>query len=149
MPLPQGDPLDNEIGWVAKHTRRYIETEGAEGHDWNGATTLVLTTMGRRSGKLRHNALIYVENGGKYYLVASFGGKPEHPAWYLNLVDEPEVRIQVKDRVMDAVATTLEGQAREAALAQATEMWPDYAEYQTRTDREIPVFVLTPLTAEE
>ena len=145
MPLPQGDPLDNEIGWVAKHTRRYIETEGAEGHDWNGATTLVLTTMGRKSGKLRHNALIYVENGGKYYLVASFGGKPEHPAWYLNLVDEPEVRIQVKDRVMDAVATTLEGQAREAALAQATEMWPDYAEYQTKTDRHFPVVEIAPV----
>lgn len=145
MALPKEDPLDNQIGWVAKHTRRYIESGGEDGHEWNGATTLVLTTLGRKSRKLRHNALIYVEDGGRYYLVASFGGHPQHPAWYLNLVDEPDVRIQVKDRVMDAEARTLEGDRREAILAKATEMWPDYAEYQTKTDRLFPVVEITPV----
>jgi deazaflavin-dependent oxidoreductase (nitroreductase family) len=145
MPLPHEEPLDNEIDWVAKHTRQYVASGGKEGHDWNGATTLVLTTMGRKSGKLRRNALIYVQDAGKYYVVASFGGKPDHPAWYLNLDDEPEVRIQVKDRVMDATAQTLQGAEREAIWPKCVEMWPDYAEYQTKTDRQFPVVEVTPV----
>jgi deazaflavin-dependent oxidoreductase (nitroreductase family) len=144
MGLPQEEPLDNAIGWVAKHTRRYIESGGAEGHEWNGATTLVLTTKGRRSGRLRHNALIYVEDEGTYYVVASFGGKPHHPAWYLNLDAEPDVRIQVRDRVMDATAQTVEGSERELVWPVLLEMWPDYAEYQTRTTRRFPVVKITP-----
>ena len=145
MPLPQEDPLDNEIGWVAKHTRQYIESGGAEGYDWNGATCLVLTTMGRKSKRLRHNALIFVEDAAKYYVVASFGGKPNHPAWYLNLDAEPEVRIQVKDRVMDATTRTLHGAERDAIMPACIEMWPDYVDYQTKTDRLFPVVEITPV----
>jgi deazaflavin-dependent oxidoreductase (nitroreductase family) len=144
MPLPQEEPLDSAIGWVAKHTRQYIESGGAEGHDWNGATTLVLTTKGRKSGKLRRNALIYVEDEGNYYVVASFGGKPHHPAWYLNLRDEPQVRIQVRDQVMDATATTLAGPARDAIWPKCVAMWPDYADYQEKTTREFPLVEITP-----
>jgi deazaflavin-dependent oxidoreductase (nitroreductase family) len=145
MPLPNEEPLDNEIGWVAEHTRQYVDSGGAEGHDWNGATTLVLTTMGRKSGKLRRNALIYVEDAGKYYVVASFGGKPHHPAWYFNLAAEPEVRIQVKDRVMDATAQTIEGTARQTVWPACVAMWPDYDAYQEKTDRQFPVVEITPV----
>ena len=144
MPLPNDAPLDNEIGWVAEHTHMYLDSDGAEGHDWNGATCLVLTTMGRRSGKLRHNPLIYVEEANKYYVVASFGGKPHHPAWYLNLDTNPEVRIQVRDAVMDATARTLRGAEREAIMPKCLEMWPDYADYQTKTDRQFPLVEITP-----
>lgn len=145
MPLPDETPLDNEIGWVAKHTHQYVNSGGAEGHDWNGATCLVLTTMGRKSGKLRHNPLIYVEDGDAYVVVASFGGKPHHPGWYFNLVDRPEARIQVRDRVMDATAETLEGTDRERVWPACLEMWPDYGDYQTKTDRVFPLVRLTPV----
>ncbi len=144
MPLPNEEALDNENGWVAQHTRQYVESGGTEGHEWNGATTLVLTTMGRRSQKLRRNALIYVEDAGKYYVVASFGGKPHHPAWYFNLDTEPEVRIQVRDQVMDATAQTVGGATREAIWPQCVAMWPDYEKYQTKTDRQFPVVEITP-----
>jgi len=144
MSLPNEEPLDNEIGWVAKHTQRYVESGGADGHEWRGATCLVLTTMGRTSGKLRRNALIYVENDSKYYVVASFGGKPQHPAWYFNLDAEPDVRVQVRDRIMDATARTLEGRERDAIMPKCIEMWPDYAEYQKKTNRQFPVVEITP-----
>ena len=144
MPLPVEEPLDSAIGWVAKHTARYVESGGAEGHEWQGATTLVLTTLGRSSGRLRRNALIYVERDGRYFVVASFGGKPDHPAWYLNLEAEPEVRVQVRDRVMDATTRTLEGAERDAIMPALLEMWPDYATYQEKTDRLFPVVEITP-----
>ena len=144
MPLPDETPLDNAIPWVAKHAQQYRESNGAEGHDWNGATTLLLTTLGRKSGRLRQNPLIYIEDEGAYHVVASFGGKPHHPAWYLNLDAEPEVRIQVGDEVMDATARTLSADEKAAIWDRCLAMWPDYAEYQKKTDRDFPVVAITP-----
>lgn len=144
MPLPDETPLDNAIPWVAQHNREYRESNGAEGHDWNGATTLLLTTMGRSSGRLRQNPLIYVEDGGAYHVVASFGGKPDNPDWYENLAAEPEVRIQVGDQVMDATARTLSAAEKAAVWDKCVDMWPDYDEYQKKTDRDFPVVAIKP-----
>jgi hypothetical protein len=87
--------FDNPTGWVRQHVRRYVESDGEKGHRFNGHDALLLTTRGRRSGKLRRTALYYGEDAGRYVLVASDGGKPRDPAWYLNLVAHPEVDVQV------------------------------------------------------
>ena len=87
-------PLDPTTGWVREHLHRYVATDGANGHEWKpGVPTLLLTTRGRRSGKLRRTPLIYGRDGDRYVVVASYGGSPQHPDWYLNLRDEPDVTI--------------------------------------------------------
>ncbi len=127
----------------AEHVRRYRETGGEVGHIWKeGSTILLLTTTGRTSGKSRTTPLIYAEDGDRYVIVASQGGAPEHPGWYLNLSKTPEVELQVLDEVFPARASTAEGGERERLWAKANEVWPHYAEYQARTDRTIPVVVL-------
>ena len=125
------------------HVRRYQETGGAVGHDWKeGSTVLLLTTTGRSSGKARTTPLIYAQDGDRYLIVASKGGAPEHPGWYLNLNKDPEVVVQVRDQVFPARARTAAGDERERLWRKANEVWPHYAEYAQRTDREIPVVVL-------
>jgi deazaflavin-dependent oxidoreductase (nitroreductase family) len=136
---------DSPVDWVADHTRRYLETGGEEGHEWRpGVPTLLLTTTGRKSGVKRRTALIYGRDNADYVIVASKGGTPEHPAWYLNLDADPEVEIQVLDSVLPATARTVTGEERERLWALMRQIWPAYDEYQTKTDREIPVVVLTP-----
>ena len=136
---------DSPVGWVAEHTRRYLETGGEEGHEWRpGVPTLLLTTTGRKSGVKRRTALIYGRDNADYVVVASKGGTPDHPAWYLNLEADPEVEIQVLDSVLPATARTVTGEERERLWALMRQIWPAYDEYQTKTDREIPVVVLTP-----
>ncbi|MDR0359555.1 MAG: nitroreductase family deazaflavin-dependent oxidoreductase [bacterium] len=126
-----------------EHIRRYRETGGAVGHVWRqGSKVLVLTTTGRRSGRPRDNALIYENDGDAYVVVASRGGSPQHPAWYLNLVANPEVEVQVEDEVFPARARTATGEERERLWKLAAQQWPDYDTYRQRTDREIPVVVL-------
>jgi deazaflavin-dependent oxidoreductase (nitroreductase family) len=128
-----------------EHIDRYEATDGAEGHEWQGTTALILTTRGRRSGGPRKAPLIYQRFGDAVLLVASRGGAPEPPAWYLNLVEDPEVVVQIKgDRI--------KGRARIATPEEKPEMWrtmtavwPDYDVYQTRTDREIPIVVVDPV----
>ncbi|MBM0226648.1 MULTISPECIES: nitroreductase family deazaflavin-dependent oxidoreductase [Micromonospora] len=135
--------LDSPEGWVADHIRRYVETDGAEGHEWRpGVWTLLLTTRGRRSGKLRRTALIYGRDGDAYLVVGSQGGAPEHPAWYLNLLAEPEVQVQVGAEKFTARARSATGEEKPRMWRTMTETWPAYDEYQTKTDREIPVVVL-------
>jgi deazaflavin-dependent oxidoreductase (nitroreductase family) len=126
-----------------EHVKRYIETDGEEGHDWrNGAPVLLLTTTGRRSGEERTTPLIYGRHGDDYLIVASKGGAPDPPAWYLNLSDDPEVQLQVKaDRFRARARTATPDEKPELWQAMAA-IWPDYDAYQTRTDREIPVVVL-------
>jgi deazaflavin-dependent oxidoreductase (nitroreductase family) len=87
--------LDSPTGWVAEHIRRYVESDGANGHVFQGSPSLLLTTHGRRSGKLRRTALYYGQDGDRYLLVVSNGGAPRHPAWYLNLVEHPDVTVQI------------------------------------------------------
>jgi proline iminopeptidase len=127
----------------AAHVRRYRETGGEVGHIWKeGSTILLLTTKGRTTGEPRTTPLIYAEDGDRYVIIASQGGAPEHPGWYRNLTKEPAVELQVEDEVFAARARTAEGEERERLWEKANEVWPHYAEYQTRTDRVIPVVVL-------
>jgi deazaflavin-dependent oxidoreductase (nitroreductase family) len=126
-----------------EHVRRYRETGGKVGHVWKeGSTVLLLTTTGRRTGEPRTIPLIYAQDGDRYVIVASKGGAPKHPGWYRNLAKNPEVELQVLDDVFPARARTAEGEERERLWAKANEVWPHYAEYAERTDREIPVIVL-------
>lgn len=138
------EPLDPQVDWVARHVRQYVATDGAEGHIWNGVPTLLLTTRGRHSGRLRRTALIYGEEAGGYLVVASKGGTPEHPAWYLNLRDDPRVRIQVRERVMDARARTAGAGERAELWRRMAAIFPAYDDYQGKTAREIPVVVIEP-----
>ena len=125
-----------------EHVRRYEETDGAEGHEWQGTTTLILTTTGRKSGKERRNPLIYQKFGGDYLVVASNGGADEPPDWYLNLTANPEVRVQVKGDKFSARARTATPEEKPEMWRVMAEVWPAYNDYQQKTDREIPVVVL-------
>jgi deazaflavin-dependent oxidoreductase (nitroreductase family) len=126
-----------------EHVRRYIETDGEEGYTWReGSPILLLTTTGRKSGTERTMPLIFGEADGSQVLVASRGGAPEHPAWYLNLDANPEVGVQVKADKFRARARTAEGDERERLWKAMNEIWPHYDEYQTKTTRQIPVVVL-------
>jgi deazaflavin-dependent oxidoreductase (nitroreductase family) len=127
------------------HIRRYQETDGAVGHDWNGAPTLVLTTTGRRSGVDRSSAMIYAQDGDRCIVIASQGGAPTHPNWYHNLVAQPAVTVQVRGDRFRALARTAEGEERTRLWALANTVWPRFDDYQTRTDRVIPVVVLEPV----
>ena len=139
--------------WIKDHLARYIATDGADGYLWDASLgggkglvpTLLLTTTGRKSGKELTLPLIFGRSGPNYVVVASKGGAPTHPAWYLNLEAKPEIRVQVK-------AEKFTARARIADAAERATLWPmmvgiygPYAEYQTRTDRQIPVVVLTPV----
>lgn len=99
------DVIDSPTGWVAKHIHDYLDTDGRRGHRWHGMDTLLLTTRGRRSGKLRRTALIYGRDADRYVVVASNGGAKRHPAWYLNLVDNPAVLVQVAAEKFSARAS--------------------------------------------
>jgi len=125
-----------------EHVRRYLRTDGAEGHDWQGTTVLILTTTGRRSGEPRSTPLIYGKHGEDHVVVASKGGAEEHPAWYLNLSEAPEVTVQVRgDRFM-ARARTATPEEKPELWTMMTQRWPAYDEYQIKTNRDIPVVVL-------
>jgi deazaflavin-dependent oxidoreductase (nitroreductase family) len=125
-----------------EHVERYVETDGAEGHDWQGVSVLILTTTGRRSGEPRSTPLIYGRRGEDYLVVASQGGAPKHPAWYLNLLEQPTVGVQVGGERFTAAARTATPEEREQLWSTMTQIWPAYDQYQQKTDREIPVVVL-------
>jgi deazaflavin-dependent oxidoreductase (nitroreductase family) len=127
----------------AEHVRVYRETDGERGYDWRGTTILLLTTTGRKSGEERTTPLIHRTDGERFVVIASKGGAPEHPDWYLNLTENPEIEIQVKGERFPVEATTAEGEERERLWKLLNEDWPDYDSYQQKTDREIPVVVLT------
>lgn len=125
-----------------QHVKRYRETDGAEGHDWQGATVLILTTTGRRSGQPRSTPLIYGRDGENYVVVASKGGDDEHPAWYGNLEANPDVEVQVRAERFRARARTATAEEKPRLWQAAVERWPAYEDYQRRTVRDIPVVVL-------
>lgn len=125
-----------------EHVDRYRATDGAEGHEWNGTRTLLLTTVGRKSGEERTTPLIYGRDGDSYVIVASKGGAPEPPAWYLNLSAEPEVEVQVLGDRFKARARTATADEKPALWEKMVAEWPSYDEYQEKTEREIPVVVL-------
>jgi deazaflavin-dependent oxidoreductase (nitroreductase family) len=131
--------------WVAEHIRSYVATSGRDGHLWRGVPTLLLITLGRRSGKLRRTALIYGRDGDNYLVVASSGGAPSHPAWYLNLVTHPDVKVQVLADTFPARARTASIEERPALWRTMTAIFPMYDRYQAKTSREIPLVILEPL----
>ncbi len=137
------DVKDSPTGWVKDHIDSYVASGGEDGHLWRGAPTLLLTTVGRRSGERRRTALIYGRDGDDYVVVASYGGSPTHPAWYLNLVDHPEVEVQVGDEVFVATARTVDPIGHERLWPELVKIWPAYDDYKDKTDREIPLVVLT------
>ena len=126
----------------AEHVKKYVETNGEVGYLWNGAPILILTTTGRKSGEERSTPLIFGRDGDDYVLVASQGGRPQHPHWYRNLVAQPEVQLQVKDDRFRARARTAEGEERERLWRTMNEIWAPYDSYQEKTERVIPVVVL-------
>jgi deazaflavin-dependent oxidoreductase (nitroreductase family) len=136
-------PLDSALDWVADHTRRYVESDGTDGHLWNGVPTLVLTTTGRRSGQPRRNALIYGRDGEEYLIVASRGGDDHDPLWYRNLAADPHVSVQVGADRFDATARTASAEEKRRWWPTMAAIWPAYDEYQAKTNRDIPVVVLT------
>jgi deazaflavin-dependent oxidoreductase (nitroreductase family) len=125
-----------------EHIDRYEATDGEEGHDWQGTQTLILTTKGRKSGEERKAPLIYGESDGNLLVVASKGGAPEPPAWYVNLQADPEVQVQVEGDRFKARARTATPEEHPELWKIMVGHWPAYDEYQTKTDRPIPVVVL-------
>jgi deazaflavin-dependent oxidoreductase (nitroreductase family) len=140
---PEEQVLDSPQGWVARHIRRYLDSDGADGHEWRpGVYTLLLTTRGRRSGRLRRTALIYGRDGDRYLVVASVGGSARHPAWYLNLTEDPEVQVQVGPDRFTATARSAGPAEKPRLWSLMTSIWPAYADYQRKTRRDIPVVIL-------
>jgi deazaflavin-dependent oxidoreductase (nitroreductase family) len=128
----------------AEHVKRYQETDGQVGHMWNGVPILLLTTTGRKSGQPRTTPLIYARDGDAYLVVASMGGAPQHPNWYRNLLADPTARIQVRADHVDVRARTAGGGEKARLWTIVAGQWPNYDAYQSRTDRVIPVVVLSP-----
>ena len=144
----------NLPGWMREHAERYISSGGTDGHmdrisqpDRPEMTvpSLLLTTTGRKSGERFVFPLFYGTFGGGYFVVASKGGAPEHPGWYRNILADPEVEVQVGTARMKARARTAAGEERARLWREALEFWPPYADYQRKTEREIPVVVLDPV----
>ena len=126
------------------HVRAYRESGGEAGYIWNGVPTLLLTVIGRRTGRELTSPLIFARDGGDYLVVASMGGAPKHPMWYLNLQANPQAKIQVRADEMAVTARTATADEKARLWQIVTEVWPNYDVYQSRTDRDIPVVVLTP-----
>lgn len=141
MPL-QGEYEPSSAQWVRDQVQEYESSGGTKGTEMRGVPVVVITSVGSRSGKLRKNPVMRVEHDGVYAAVASKGGAPEHPSWYRNLVEHPLVELQDGPAKGDYIAREASGDEREQWWSRAIEVWPDYAGYQEKTDREIPVFVL-------
>ena len=144
MPLT-GEYAPSTSAWARKQAERYEATNGAEAAGLRGRPVIVLTSVGAKTGKLRKTALMRVEHDGDYAVVASMGGAPQNPAWYHNLKADPHVELQDGPTRHDFRAREASGDERVRWWVRAVEAWPDYATYQTRTSRQIPVFVLEPL----
>ena len=137
--------------WIQEHLKRYLATNGADGYLWDASIgggkgmvpTLLLTTVGNKSGRVLTMPLIFGQSGKDYVVVASKGGAPTHPAWYLNLLAQPEVEVQVKGDKFAARARTATGEERAGLWAKMVGIYGPYEQYQTKTDRQIPIVVLT------
>lgn len=143
MPLT-GEYEPSPASWASDQVEAYERSGGTAGNEQQGKPVIILTSVGAKSGKLRKVPLMRVEHDGEYAVVASLGGAPQHPVWYYNLAANPQVELQDGPVKKDYLARELEGAEREAWWDRAVEAWPDYAEYQKKTTRVLPVFVLTP-----
>ena len=144
MPL-EGEYEPSPTDWARKQADLYESSGGTAGTTIQGKPVVVLTTVGNKSGKLRKTPLMRVEHDGRYAVVASLGGAPQHPVWYHNVVAEPHVELQDGPVRRDMTAREVVGAEKDEWWARAVEAWPAYADYQTKTDRAIPVFVLEPV----
>ncbi|MCB5907797.1 nitroreductase family deazaflavin-dependent oxidoreductase [Streptomyces pinistramenti] len=141
MPL-EGQYEPSPEQWVREQVELIESSGGQQGTTLRGMPVIVLTTRGAKSGKLRKNPLMRVEHEGRYAAVASLGGAPKHPVWYHNIVADPRVELQDGPVRQDMTAREVTGEEKTVWWARAVEAFPDYADYQRKTDREIPVFVL-------
>jgi F420H(2)-dependent quinone reductase len=143
MPL-RGDYEPSASARSRQQTELYESTNGQQGGDLRGRPVIVLTSVGAKTGKLRKNPLMRVEHEGTYAVAASLGGAPKHPVWYYNLKKNPHVELQDGATKRDYTAREVTGEEKAVWWERAVEAWPDYAKYQQKTEREIPVFVLEP-----
>jgi len=146
MPI-SGEYEASPWDWVRKDADRILETGNTAGSEMKGKPIILLTTIGAKTGKVRKTPLMRVEHEGQYAVVASLGGAPKNPVWYYNIKAHPQVELQDGDVTKDYEAREVSGDEKAVWWERAVEAWPDYAEYQTKTDRQIPVFVLTPVSA--
>lgn len=146
MPL-SGEYEPSTSEWARKQAELFEATDGQEANTLRGLPIIVMTSVGAKSGKLRKNALMRVEHEGTYAIVASRGGTPEPPTWYYNLKASPHVELQDGAVKKDYAAREVEGDERALWWGRAVQVWPDYDTYQTKTDRQIQVFVLDPIDA--
>jgi deazaflavin-dependent oxidoreductase (nitroreductase family) len=143
MPLT-GEYEPSPSDWAREQAEKYEASNGAEANTIKDRPIILLTTRGAKSGKLRKTPLMRVEHDGEYAVVASLGGAPKHPVWYHNIVADPHVELRDGAVLKDYTAREVVGEEKAQWWERAVATWPDYAEYQTKTDRQIPVFVLTP-----
>ena len=142
MPL-SGEYAPSASDWARENAEKYIESGGTEGTELQGKPVILLTTIGAKSGKIRKTPLMRVEHDGRYAIVASLGGAPKNPVWYFNVKANPRVELQDGPENHDYEAREVFGDEKAEWWQRAVEAWPDYADYQKKTDRQIPVFVLT------
>jgi F420H(2)-dependent quinone reductase len=145
MPL-QGEYEPSPAKWARDQVEEYESSGGTRGTTLRGIPVVVITSVGAKTGKLRKNPVMRIEHDGVYAAVASKGGAPEHPTWYHNFVGHPLVELQDGTSKGDYTVRETSDEERELWWGRAVQVWPDYAEYQTKTDRQIPVFVLEPVT---
>src|SRR5689334_24014379 len=144
MPLT-GDYEPSTSDWARENAETYMSSGGTKGTELNGRPVILLTTIGAKTGKVRKTPLMRVEHNGEYAVVASLGGAPKNPVWYYNVKKNPRVELQDGPVTRDYDAREVFGDEKAAWWGRAVQVWPDYAGYQEKTDREIPVFVLTPV----
>jgi len=144
MPLT-GEYAPGTSDWARENAELYMESGGTKGTDLNGMPVVLLTTVGAKTGKLRKTPLMRVEHNGEYAVVASLGGAPKNPVWYYNVKANPRVELQDGPVTKDYDAREVVGDEKAVWWERAVAAYPDYAEYQKKTDRQIPVFVLTPV----
>ncbi len=145
MPL-SGDYEPSTSDWARENAEKYMESGGTEGTELQGKPVILLTTIGAKTGKIRKTPLMRVEHDGEYAIVASLGGAPKHPVWYHNIKAHPRVELQDGPVTKDYEAREVFGDEKYVWWERAVEAWPDYANYQKKTDRQIPVVVLTPVS---
>lgn len=144
MPL-SGEYAPSPLDWSRENVEKYMESGGTEGIEMKGKPVVLLTTVGAKTGKLRKIPLMRVEHDGQYAIVASLGGAPQNPVWYYNVAANPRVELQDGPVSGDYDAREVFGEEKAQWWERAVDAFPYYAEYQEKTDRQIPVFVLTPV----
>ncbi|MDT5128731.1 MAG: hypothetical protein QOH54_4375 [Mycobacterium sp.] len=145
MPLT-GEYEPSTSDWARENAETYMTSGGTDGTELKGKRVILLTTVGAKTGKIRKTPLMRVENNGEYAVVASLGGAPKHPVWYWNIKKNPRVELQDGEVTKDYEAREVVGEDKAVWWERAVEAWPDYADYQKKTERQIPVFVLTPVS---